>query len=524
MAHGINGNNENIIRKMTLFETYFGNGHSIGRDHISRLFILESKFDIFKHKSDLFKAISLWMQIHPLLRSKIRIDDVYDEKNKEYLKEGYFLYASEDKIKSLENVKLLRFKSNKIVDAQQYLNLLFEHELLTSVDILNGLLWRLKIIEINANIETNSYKYGFILTPTHAITDGKNFITIILELLELIEHVHSTKLNKLDENKAFIAVQEADFINDPRNVGKNENFFCESNVVGEALKIPDFLKPQSIKSNQLYYNSFENLVDGFFETDDGQVYAKVEDLVEQSKNDKSLCGYHFMSFKDDKFKLLAKKCKERSIKLNGCFEVIVALALQKTYKHFSNNLYNLDVFKYAVNINLRNHFNPPVDFSIMGVWTTGFDGKLVLNDDTDSDEFWRNTFWKLAKEQSDCLHQFLDSKYFITEEALKTFHDHIYSLIKGNRVKDVTWNFMITNLGQVPSKTANSLGLIELKESYSLYSYLEDDSGWPLFSMVISIDNNLFWTTAYSRHLFKSEVVNYYVRALEELFNRVSYS
>lgn len=516
--------NASIVRKMTGHETGLNIEQHKGRFINPRIFILDSLINLFKYKTDLLNAISLWMQIHPLLQSKIKTLQVYDKRNNEFLECGYFERASEEKIKSHDNVIFLRFKSIKKFDSDKIWKLLLENELISPLDAINGLLWRIKLIELDSSTNTSDlqvFKYGLIFTAHHSITDGRNAFAIILELIELIEHVYIKKINKINEESIKIAIYETNFENDPRNVTKHEEcYFGYSNDVQEDIIMPDCLKPNDKSENVSKDDDNVNYQDSIYVDDNEVVYITANDIIRKREN--HYCGFRIMCFNEENFLKLLTKCKQNKVKITGCLEVIISIALYKTLQFFSNECNKVETLKYKVTINLRNHFDPPIDIRVMGLWIYSFKSKISLkNLNLDENNFWKITIWKLINCQCDILHEFLESKIFIKEEFLRDNEDKIYKSMKGYRVKDVGSYFALTNIGQMESKPKKSFDCIKINEYYSVLSFLEDDFAQASFNSMCTIHNNLYWALSYNKKYFKEDVIDYWCKMIIDVFEKL---
>lgn len=505
-----------LIRKLTLMEAAYDVNAGKINDIYPRIFIVDSKIDLFKNKSQSLQAISTWMKIHPLLRSRIIIKKVYDVNHNECLNERYFEYAPDEKINSLENVVFLRFNSQSPVEQDKIWKLIYENELKIPIDSKNDLLWRLKIIELN---NCNPRKYGFLYTPHHAITDGLNVYATILELFEIIENVFTFGYYEINENKMKIELEEVDYERNPRSIGKNPDFYYDQNSNPiEGILIPDFLKD---KQNYIQQDKASlSDIDGVFVTIEGDIYAKASELAEKRKDHS--CGYIFRNIEGKKFEKLVARAKETNVKLSGCFETIICLALQETFKKFSKDSYNLhEIKKYMVTINTRKHLDPPMQAEVMGMQMSFFNSSFERFDyDTNEPQFWKTTFWTLAKRQSKKLHEFINSKKFVSKDSLIEENNMWYKIGKGYIEKDVSHLFVISSLGELKSKPNNSLNRIQIKEYYTGQSY-DDDPLEPIFFSIYTIDKKLFWSMSYNRKLFKVEAANYLMSSIFFIINNL---
>ncbi len=135
------------LRKLGQIENIFHGSSEKSRSYIYRTIILSSKINLYSNLKVLSEAIQEWKNLNPLLRCRVVKANTFENVSKYQIsKQNHFAFATEEKQKSLENVKFLYYKSNvseqKMNVCDDIWKLLLEKETTLSMDGENGLLWR----------------------------------------------------------------------------------------------------------------------------------------------------------------------------------------------------------------------------------------------------------------------------------------------------------------------------------------------------------------------------------------------
>ncbi|CAF0919734.1 unnamed protein product [Brachionus calyciflorus] len=251
--------------------------------------VFNSCVNLFEHKNKIEKAINKWKTSHPFLCAKIQTKQ--DLEHADFSRERYFVYASKDKIKSMDNVKYLILDNE--MDWIKYHEIEMNSE---PVDSKNGLLWRIAFLKLNT-----CQKYCIILTIHHAIIDGRNAPVLLQQLLYFIEKSIQNKRIEDRVYQVYPSIEETLFKNN-RNEMKNVKFN------------PDYFIPHQNRIPKEFKNK------------------------KQTDNNESVDSkFKCFTIKNEKFRGLYKNSKLNKTKLTGCLNVVTALACLEMYKEFKCN-------------------------------------------------------------------------------------------------------------------------------------------------------------------------------------------
>ena len=182
-----------IIRELSFAESLYDNEVVNNNSFQTRTFItqIDNRYQI--NMDLLNKTLKLWIQMHPLLQATIyRQIDPSTQKPKLGLPR-YFVYMKKS-IDDYRNVKMLQE-----TDYLKWTDLI-ESELKSSLDYINGPLWKIKVLKMMESQE-GLKRYAFILTTSHSITDGRNGYSIGVQFLDLLidvlENSTSVEINQM---------------------------------------------------------------------------------------------------------------------------------------------------------------------------------------------------------------------------------------------------------------------------------------------------------------------------------------
>jgi len=197
-----------------------------------------------------------------------------------------------------------------------------ESELKTPFDFINGPLWRMKVIKLHDS-QTNAFdNYALIFTISHAISDGRNSFSILVQYL-----------NMLDKVLKDVAVDKKDLIEIPSNQSWEK--------LVEELKCKN-------KINILKYD-FDAL---------NNVSHRIPGGIGNTTNGVNGRINHFIIEKKKLDKLMQKmKSNEPTAKLTSLLIVIICLAFRRTCIVHKVDDIPLDNFVVSVPVCVRNKLN-----------------------------------------------------------------------------------------------------------------------------------------------------------------------
>jgi hypothetical protein len=261
----------------------------------------------------LHKTICQWVKTHPLLQATIRRDqDKSTGKSKlnlpkHYIKmdKGVEEYNNLEFIKNLDN--LISWKN------------VAESELKTPFDFVNGPLWRMKVIKLHDS-QINAFdNYALIFTISHAISDGRNSFSILVQYLSM-----------LDKVLKGVAVDKKDLVEIPSNQSWEK--------LVEELKCKG-----KINVSKCDFDSLSN------------VSHRIPDGIGNTTNGINGRINHFVIEKKKLDKLMQKmKSNEPTAKLTSLLIVIICLAFRRTCIIHKVDDIPLDNFVVSVPVCVRN--------------------------------------------------------------------------------------------------------------------------------------------------------------------------
>lgn len=321
-------------------------------------------------------------------------------------------------------------------------------------------------------------------------------------MLKIIEDLKYSEIRLLKKPEYK---DEIYFPNDPRIVEKSREKVSE--IPTEPVKgiiVPEYLK--SIK------NTYSNCDSAgvFLDLNDSlKCFKTPRQTIENRSN--HYCRYEIVQIDEDDFTKLMQKSKQKSVKLTGCFEMIIAIAWFKMTRQFSKELDPKINIKYSVTINLRPYLNTFMDFKTMGCWITTFGSNVEVSSSTEKE------FWLKAHQQSTDLHKFIKEKSFFDKKNLQN-SDMFYEMIKkGYRVKDLLSYYAVTNIGSY----TNTSNRIKIDEYYSGISYTDRDFSHCLFNSLSTIDNKLNWCITYNAKFLSESAVNFLIKEIKSTLKNI---
>ena len=504
---------EVVLRPLSSLESVLDINQEKCKNLLSFCFQVDSNIDLIKNKCKVLSAIKKWTGLHPLLNVKIIKQKL--NVNGVEIRKRYFALASSDLIDSLGNVLFLRFEGSTQND--DYWLLLLENEFTIPVDAANGPLWRLKFVEVDIGTDPIVFKYCVYLTIHHAVVDGSNAYEIVNELFKIIEYEDENLQLEIDSRRQNLIELEKSYPNDPRIIMKPENI--DTNVPAEpviGLIIPDYLKVNKEIESSLCASTN----DGLFRDTTDSVYITLNDILK--KREFNFTRFKILKIKSETFTRALQKCKQMKAKFTGFLEIVVALAFQNVYRHFSKDDENFVKVHYNVTINQRPHLEPPLDTIVMGAWLIGYLTSFEGNYDIQDKLFFKSTFWNLIQKQYAGLHTFISEKSFFKKKTVEMIENSIYKLESGYKVKDCSFHYTISNMGAVGACANESLGKIAIKASYSGQSFTRDEFRRHALHSIQSIGDSLYWNIVYNGSMLSEDTLNYWIKCIMDIVELVS--
>ena len=342
-----------------------------------------------------------------------------------------------------------------------------EVELATPLDIENGPMWRVKVIQMNGD----EHKYTFVFLFNHVCTDGKNNV-IFIELLDII--------GALLENK----------------------------MCGEMVQVVD--SPAGLSTYQKEYISRDT-------------YVKPTDLYEYDSQHRMLPdtlgsdNHHsgkveYIKFEHETMKKLIAKMKLKTngvAKINGLFEAIYYCVYKKLLlKHGEVELSKTPI-QYIISCGGRDKLK--INYSQMGLYNFSLFRSLVADvADTES-------IWQLAAKLTKSLHERLKRDEEI--ESYSSFDE----LMSGSKVlsvddlstppeKSLQVGFGISNIG-ILGNTASTI--IKATELYCAVPSKHS------FVRITTVNNTLCLTISYSQKTFSTSIANELTQSLIDIVTQL---
>lgn len=220
---------------------------------------------------------------------------------------------------------------------------------------------------------SSAYNYCVLFTANHALIDGSSAYHALLELFKLIEDLNqsgklTSKLSGI--NRPIPLIPSVEKLMEGRVKSFNANPLVKRRYdVRTLADRPIFHRPKKarLQREDSHVNECDIL------DCHGNLFASFDDMKRMRKNSDTF--WLRINIEPNVVKTLLENCKQRKLKFNGCINMIILIALEKTYKSKSETALRKAV--YFNSISLRNHlsteeFNPEDD-------TLGtFDNRFIL--------------------------------------------------------------------------------------------------------------------------------------------------
>ena len=444
-----------VIRKLSRFESMLDNEVMHNNMLQIRTFIVSISNQHLIDTSVLQKAAHTWIQLHPLLQATIiRELDTITQKPNLFLPR-WFVYTQK-RVNDYKNVELI-----DVPDCFEWKKLV-ESELKNAFDWVNGPLWRIKILKDNTcRKESSSTRYAFILSNSHAVSDGRNgfalgiqFFDILIDFLENRPSLYladvfgqfemDSLIERMKSRPSFKVIKESsDFDLDthriPKHVGNKKN-----GVHG--------------KFNNLKLDK-----------------SKLDGLVKQMKS------------KAPKAKLTALMC------------ALISHAYTCTCILHKVDDFSLDKIQMCVMVSMREKFSVP--YIRMGAYPTSLN--CVINVDLNQN---KSDFWRLVETNSIQFHKRIEKneEFAHFDHELQSFGDLVNTHF--DFVNHSPLNFAVSNIGVM--KNTKDEGVLKVDEHYLALPCMETRMPPFLYFGLSTVNNTLCLAISYNERLFSNEFIN----------------
>lgn len=509
------------IRKLGLIEKIFHGVNDKSRSYIYRTVIISSQINLFDNIGLVNEAIQEWKNVHPLLRCRV-IKANSEDKQHSIIKENYFAFATEEKQKSLENVKYLYYKpetnNNKLNYCDDIWKLLLEKETTMPLDGENGLLWRLTFFQIEnkKNPSNTNFLFACILTFDHAIMDGRSSYNSLLQLFSIIERMHLKDYRKREKQHHLLPSKEEMFkdrVQSVESLNSNRYYlkapkFLNITKNGTTNTQPKFELPKHLTQ--------EDVDKGVVYHHDHTPYVSVKELIEISKTNNSKFKALLITKKE--LERILKKCKENNVKLTTYVNIAVGLALRMMYEKNENK--SNQTINYTTNVSLRElpeYKNYAKNYKLaesigcyIGLSFSSFNEDLKHNEISNPD--WVKDFWLKCKQETDTFHENLNKGEFIHSIHLPN---------KKKEFDEFFYHFGNSNLGVLRSD-ASSSKLIKVRQAFATGRYAKENFLCWFTNLLATIDGQLCWTISFNSNMIRENVIDELVHNLTKIIRAVN--
>jgi hypothetical protein len=287
-----------------------------------------------------------------------------------------------------------------------------------------------------------------------------------------------------------------------------DNIFKEKKVLDQEFfsntadykypEMPPYLKKSSPKTDS---DSDQSLLDKYIKNkkyillkDESERFISICELIKNhsssSPDNTNATKLITFCFGPEKVRKYLAKCKSEGLKLTGALNMLLILA----FKVLSNK-YNaeLDRVYFMNSISLRQFLPEEIrskaaTFSYMAnAMPIYFD--LDQAEPNNSIEYYLENFWRLAKLESNTLHQKIaNNQQFIRWDWAKV-----------NRTDNqMLFYFFLSNIGAYTWPSNDSSSLFDFKDSYMTLNLKKmDNAKFELEANTVSINDTLYWSFLY---------------------------
>ena len=404
-------------------------------------------------------ARTFWLKRYPLLHSKIVRAD-YEESKKKIMNDRYF--ATLDDNIELNNIEVIE------TDEEMKWSELVEEDLKVQLDMINGPLWRLKVIKL-MNKDNNTVH--FLFTTHHSYTDGKN-CCIFVEYLNIVA--------ALLENKT-----------------------CEE-MSGQPIKIHTFVEDlitAQISSGQLSLKP---------SAEHGPVDTTSRVPTKTGKPNGTYSKFEHITIQSDRFRKLMRQLKKNTnnCKLNGLLEALFALAMKQTLTKYGETHIVSMPFQFFTFVSVRNKLK--LDDNEMGVYSVGLMSRL------DVPENGLDDIWTTAEDLSKKLHERLGHD----EDIHRILEGYgVDKIEQGFDTFEANFNHGLSNIGLFDNTRESSV-LKTTQISFGM-PFLEKRFPGTIFGFTSTINDTLTWTMSFNELTYSREFIREMLNSIDGFIDKL---
>jgi len=460
-----------IIRALGGLESLYDNEISYGNVILTAMFLADvDKANEAKINTErLKKTAQILIQKFPLLNANIWRP--FDINNVNERKLGQTRYFVQRESIDFENIKLEQS------DNLDYWKEAMENELATLFDLVNGPLWRLRVIKTNRADSSDQDQLAIIYTTHHALSDGRNLFSILSLYIDI--------LTKLIEDENYVG--------------------AELPIVESTKTVDELLAEYHAKKEY----SFDAIKDEYNDTLRKYSYKMAD------KNGESASRIKF--FKIDKLVLakLIEKMKQKApeAKLTSVLCTIIAVCLRRLYdKYQVDDIDEVDNFQIKIATSPREKLH--ISNLVMGSFAIPVKCRIYVK------QLNEENFWQEAERFSQEIHRKLEN-----DEEIRKYLADIKNVSQAynnnhNMFERTNYDILVSNRGvMIPSKSS----LIRCKEHYFVGSRnCPSRIGHSVFNGITSINGTLCWSFGFNPVIVSERFHDDFIDSLEKFINHIT--
>ena len=457
----------------------------------TNIFMTKSRIDLINNQEIVKAALHKWKLLNQILRCKVSTRRFKDEDECHYFesteddsqkKNVFFLYTNAGD-KPLSDTSILwKLLANKMT--------------LEDFSLEHDLLWRLIFFKLDENKSEHMFNYCVIFSANHSIIDGHSAYVTILQLFKLIEELSQHVFTKIETHPLIATV---------------EDLFAHK-VSHEHLRNYDH---KSIPAKPLLINGLNREMTqiclpplaGIFEADN-KLFITIAEL-HASFNAVAQLQSSFTVNEDTLSKLIVK-CQHNNLKLNGCINMILLIALKMTYAKYTR--FELEKIIYFNSISLRNYVahEERSRFQTLGYMSNSIYKEFAA---TDSVDLLLSNFWENAMQESNEMHtRFENNEQFYRSKWLEPGNDELH------------FHYFLSNLGVKKasmSSEAHHESLIHVAEHYKVSNLFERKFKGIFFGSMTTVNNKMFWSLLFSTKTVNLEFATFFEKSVLDILKLI---
>ena len=456
----------------------------------TNIFMIKSRIDLINNQEIVKAALFKWKLLNQILRCKVSTKRFKDEDECHYfetaeddsqIKNAFFLYANTDN-KLLSDTVLWKLLANKMT--------------LEDFSLEHDLLWRLIFFKLNENKSDDIFNYCVIFSANHSIIDGHSAYVTILQLFKLIEELSQHVFTKIEIHPLIATV---------------EDLFAHK-VSHEHLRHYD---NKSIPAKPLLINGLHREIAkialpplaGIFELDN-KLFSTFAELHASFDTIAQLQSYFTVN--EHTLSKLIVKCQHNNLKLNGCINMILLIALKMSYAKYTR--LELEKVIYFNSISLRNFVahEEKNRFHTLGYMSNSIYKEFEVTESVDS---LLSNFWENAMQESNEMHsRFENNEQFYRSKWLEPGKD------------ELDFHYFLSNLGVKKPSISSEVhheSLIHVAEHYKVSNLFERKFKGIFFGSMTTINNKMFWSLLFSTKATNLEFANFFEKSVLEILKLI---